>query len=656
MTRRPRFRVAAFAALFALSGCGALGLGEERPGDVEALSFPGVETALSYEADVVGEPSDRVAAMMERSLAIFRREDDGAQSLAFLRRRAEGDVELARRILRSYGYYSGDAVAEVEPVEPAAAAAGRPGGGVAGRDAAAEPAPAPALDAATGEEAEAPARAVARIRLIPGPAYVLTEHRFALPEDPGGPPPIVPPARDLGSPVGETARAEGILAAEAELRRRLRRTGRPWAETPRRRAVADPETATLTVETVVEPGPYARWGGPDVEGLEQVERDHVASYVPWTEGEPVDVDDLGAYQRSLTQTDLFSTVVVTLPEAPPPVGPDGVVVAPVGVIVEEGPRRSVNAGLRLDTEVGPLVRGGFLHRNLFGAGERLTVDAYLGVTEQRLNAGLAKPQFLRDGQELRFGAEARHEETDAYDETAFTLAGGISRRLTPEWTVGAGGLLEIAEINDRGDDQTVELIGLPTFVTYDDTDDPLNRTDGLRGELRLTPFQGVIDGDVKPFFVADANLAAYRTVYEPQGVVLAARTRYATIFADELADVPAPRRLYVGGGGSVRGYQTQMVGPLDARNDPVGGRSAFELGAEVRTRIQGDIGGVAFLDAGAVSRDVVIDFGAGLRYAAGVGFRYYSPVGPIRLDVAFPLNPRDVDNTFEAYFSIGQAF
>ncbi|MFO7854762.1 MAG: BamA/TamA family outer membrane protein [Paracoccaceae bacterium] len=655
MTRRPRSSVAAFAALLALSGCGALGFGEERPGDVEALEFPGVETALSYEADVVGEPSDRVEEMMESSLAIFRREGDGAQSLAFLRRRAEGDVALARRILRSYGYYSGDAVAEVELVEAAPAAAASPASpGVAGRDASAGPAPGPDVDAEP--EGEAPARAVARMRLIPGPAYVLTEHSFVLPEGLDGPPPIVPPARELGSPVGETARAEGILAAEAELRRRLRRTGRPWTETPRRRAVADPETATLTVETVVEPGPYARWGGPDIEGLKQVERDHVASYVPWTEGEPVDVDALGAYQRDLTQTDLFSTVVVTLPEDPPAAGPDGALETPVRVIVEEGPRRSVNAGLRLDTENGPLVRGGFLHRNLFGAGERLTVDAYLGVTEQRLNAGLAKPQFLRDGQELRFAAEARHEETDAFDETAFTLAGGLSRELTPEWTVGAGGLLEIAEINDRGDDQTVELIGLPTFVTYDDTDDPLNRTDGLRGELRLTPFEGVSDGDTAPFFVADANLAAYRTVYEPQDVVLAARTRYATIFADELADVPAPRRLYVGGGGSVRGYQTQMVGPLDARNDPVGGRSAFEVGAEVRSRIQGDIGGVAFLDAGAVSRDVVIDFGAGLRYAAGVGFRYYSPVGPIRLDVAFPLNPRDVDNTFEAYFSIGQAF
>jgi translocation and assembly module TamA len=425
---------------------------------------------------------------------------------------------------------------------------------------------------------------------------------------------------------------------------------------PGRRAVADPETATLTVESRVLPGPFARWGGPEVEGLERVERDHVVSYVPWTEGEPVDVDALGEYQRDLTQTDLFSTVVVALPEDVPEAGADGAVVAPVRVMLAEGPRRSVNAGLRFDTEDGPLVRGGFLHRNLFGSGERLTIDAYLGLSEQRLTTGLARPQYLRDGQELRFGAEARHEETDAYDETAFTLTAGIARELTREWTVGAGGLLEIAEINDKGDEQTVELAGLPTFVAYDDTDDPLDRTDGLRGELRLTPFSGVIDGDYAPFLVADANLAAYRTVYEPQGVVLAARTRYGMILAEELADVPAPRRLYVGGGGSVRGYQSQMVGPLDAQNDPVGGRSAFELGAEVRARIAGDIGGVAFLDAGAVSRDVVIDFGAGLRYAAGVGLRYYSPVGPIRLDVAFPLNPRDVDNTFEAYFSIGQAF
>jgi translocation and assembly module TamA len=636
VTRCPRFSFAALAAALALSGCGLFGVGEERPGDIEALSFPGAETSISYEADVVGEPSDEVAALMEESLAIFRRQEDGAQSLAFLRRRTEGDVALAKRILRSFGYYSGDAVAEVEWLTP-------------------EPPAEDAPQAAEGEAAEPP-RAVARIRLIPGPVFVLTEHRFVLPEDLGGPPPIVPSPAELGSPVGAAAEARGILDAEAELRRRLRRTGRPWAEVPRRRAVADPATATLTVESMVEPGPFARWGGPEIEGLERVNRDHVVSYVPWTEGEPVDVDALGAYQRDLTQTDLFSTVVVTLPRDAPEAGADGSVTPPVRVLLTEGPRRSVNAGLRFDTEDGPLVRGGFLHRNLFGSGERLTIDAYLGLSEQRLTSGLARPQFLRDGQELRFGAEARHEETDAYDETAFTLTAGIARELTREWTVGAGGLLEISEINDKGDEQTVELAGLPSFVTYDDTDDPLNRTDGLRGELRLTPFAAVIDGEPGPFLVADANLAAYRTVYEPQGVVLAGRTRYAMILSEELADVPAPRRLYVGGGGSVRGYQSQMVGPLDAQNDPVGGRSALELGAEVRARIQGDIGGVAFVDAGAVSRDVVLDFGAGLRYATGVGLRYYSPVGPIRLDVAFPLNPRDVDNTFEAYFSIGQAF
>ncbi|MFT5445919.1 MAG: translocation and assembly module TamA, partial [Gammaproteobacteria bacterium] len=119
---------------------------------------------------------------------------------------------------------------------------------------------------------------------------------------------------------------------------------------------------------------------------------------------------------------------------------------------------------------------------------------------------------------------------------------------------------------------------------------------------------------------------------------------------------PPKTRLYSGGGGSVRGYQTQFIGPLDARGDPTGGRSVLEAGVEMRIRVGENFGLVPFIDAGTVSRAIFPDFSEDVQIAAGLGLRYHTIIGPIRADIALPINPREEDNLFEFYISIGQAF
>ncbi|MEL6478177.1 MAG: BamA/TamA family outer membrane protein, partial [Pseudomonadota bacterium] len=153
----------------------------------------------------------------------------------------------------------------------------------------------------------------------------------------------------------------------------------------------------------------------------------------------------------------------------------------------------------------------------------------------------------------------------------------------------------------------------------------------------------------------DLNGSTYYDVTDEGKWVLAARGRVGTILSEDLDTVPQTRRLYAGGGGSVRGFAQRFVGPLDANNDPIGGRSVLELGGEVRARF-GDLGGVVFVDAGSVSTESFPDFEEGVQVAAGLGFRFFSPAGPIRVDVAFPVNGRDADDTFQLFFSIGQAF
>ncbi|HLS18220.1 MAG TPA: BamA/TamA family outer membrane protein, partial [Paracoccaceae bacterium] len=193
------------------------------------------------------------------------------------------------------------------------------------------------------------------------------------------------------------------------------------------------------------------------------------------------------------------------------------------------------------------------------------------------------------------------------------------------------------------------------YAGFDNTDDLLNPTKGLRARLDMTPYAGLHDAEFTDFFQVDSNASTYWDFLGNGKYVLAGRARLGSILASELADVPKNRRLYSGGGGSVRGYARREVGPLDRHGDPIGGRSVAEASVEMRAKLYGELGGVVFADAGTVDRKMFPDFDR-VQYAAGAGVRYYSPIGPIRLDVAFPLNPRDSDDAFQLYFSIGQAF
>jgi translocation and assembly module TamA len=260
------------------------------------------------------------------------------------------------------------------------------------------------------------------------------------------------------------------------------------------------------------------------------------------------------------------------------------------------------------------------------------------------------------GQDLLTGLELVREEDDAFDQLRATLTAGLRRRVAPEWVVGYGGLLEASLIEDDGEETEAFLAGVPAWAEYDGTDDLLNPTEGARARFEVTPFAGTLDSEFTAFLNLDTRASAYWDVLDDDVYVLAGRARVASIIAEGVEDVPKNRLLYAGGGGSVRGYELRHVGPLDVEGDPEGGLSALEASLELRARVWGDLGTVVFVDAGSVSQESYPDFEEGVQVAAGTGIRYHSPAGPIRLDVAFPINRREEDDFFQLYFSIGQAF
>ena len=649
---------ATLALALALGGCGLFG---ERKGDFPPMEFASPEGSVDYEVEIVGSPRDEATTALEESLSLYRRQDDGAPSVAILRRRAEQDVEATQKILRSFGYYRPVVTVEVEELPDDTPQARDPDAGkgppsytfseLFGSDDASEE-----TEAEAGEDEEAPREnAIARVIIDPGPAFRLIRHEFVVVGDPTRRRKVdLMTPEQAGSPVGRRADAGEILAAEDKAVAALLYDGRPWATLEGRRAIADMEAATIEIETSVSPGPYAEYGEIEISGADQVKPQHIRGYRDFRHGRPVDSRDLRSYQSDLMGTELFDSVIVKVPDEPPSELQGDAV--PILVDVTEGPRNTATAGLRFNTDSGPEVRGGYTQRNLFGRGERVDVTGVLGASEQSLTVEGRKPQFLRRRQTLTGLAQVRHIEDNAYDETGATLSAGLEREQGRYWTYGGGGLLEYSRIDDQLYSEDVFLVGVPAFVRYDGSNDLLNPTEGIRAALYGTPYYAFRDRGDSPFLRAETIVSGYLPIDDEHRYVLASRGRLGSIFAETLNDVPLTKRLYSGGGGSVRGYGDQMIGPIDVNNDPTGGRSVAELSVEARARVYGDFGVVAFVDAGSVSTAVAPDFSDGVQYAAGLGGRYYSPVGPIRFDLAFPLNGRRVDDAFGFYFSIGPAY
>jgi translocation and assembly module TamA len=586
----------------------------------QPVEFKRPETTVSYEVVLEGSPSDEITDLAGLSLATYRLQDNEAASLAFLRRRAESDVPVLLKILRSRGYYSSSATVTVEETGP-------------------------------GE-----ARVI--ITAEPGPAYTLREHSLVVTQEGVISPPVLDAAA-LGSPVGGQALSAGIAAAEAAALAELHHGGFPYAGFEGRSGLADPDTAMLEVESTFDAGLAYSFGAVTFEGVETVDEDYLLSYMPWEPGESFNTAELHEFQRRLIATDLFRAAVVRPPKEPPEAPPAGAaepVPLPVTVALEEGPRRRITGGMRYDTDKGPTWRATFEHRNLFGANERLLLEADAGFEEQRFGIILRKPQFLRPGQDLLTGVTLMRTVDDAYDANTLIGVVGLERELSRTWRGGLGVLGEASSIDDGGDEAEAYLLGVPFFAEYEGSNNLLNPTKGMRLRAEATPFLGVFDDSDTEFLVLDATGSIYQPLDKEHHYVIAARGRVAAILAPDLDSIPANHRLYAGGGGSVRGYAENFVGPLDSRDDPIGGRSALELGVELRARLFGNIGGVAFVDTGAVSTEMFPDFAEEVQVAAGLGLRYHSPAGPIRLDVAIPVDRRSADDAFQVYFSIGQAF
>ena len=589
--------------------------------DATPVVVPGDEadarTEVAYTTEVRGVDADSVTALFDQ-LSALKDGDGEADNAAQVDARARADATLLARILESEGYYGSSVSVDVTPATDGELAA--------------------VLTAKTGE------RYTLSSVTIDGPT----------PEPAGL-------ARDaLPLAVGDPIEAVRVQGAEANLAVTLPQNGYPFAEVGQRDILLADADATGAYTLPLSLGPRASFGGVETTGTLAFDAEHVGVLTRFKPGQLYDsrlTDDL---RQALVATSLFSSVSVE-PKRTGTILPDGTEAVTLLVTQEAGPSRSLSGAVGYGTGQGFRLEGSLTQRNRFPPEGALILNGVLGTQEQALGATFRRSNAGTRDRTVTLTAQAAHSNFNAFEAFTGTLAGNIARVSTPIWqkrfTYSYG--FELTGTNEQDynfdigarDRQTFFIGALPGQVGFDTSDDLLNPTRGYRALVRVSPEVSLGRG-TNPY----GRVLLEGSTYYPIGgsIVLAGRVRVGTIQGIDRASLAPSRRFYGGGGGSVRGFGFQELGPKDPNNDPIGGRSLNEAAFEVRYRF-GNFGIVPFVDVGQVYTSTLPDFSS-LRAGVGIGGRFYTNFGPFRVDVATPLGKKPGESAVSVYVSIGQAF
>ena len=457
---------------------------------------------------------------------------------------------------------------------------------------------------------------------------------------------------------GAPGKAADVIAAEGRIVAALQAHGYADAAAEPRNVIVDHADHTMKPEFRVRSGALVRLGLVEVKGKSRSNQAWVVRLAPWRPGDDYKPASVATLEKLLLDTGAFNQVNVALaPES-------GVVNGerPVIVTLTPRPKGSIELGASYSTTEGAGIDSRWLVYNRLGLGDTITTLAQLAQIDSRLQTELALPDWRKINETLKLTAALYRDNTPAYD----LRGGGLSADLTHKYgqisfiTYGLS-LDETSTIQNEAAnfiagarDRHLTTLGTLFAFTADNSNDPLDPTRGFRLGARLEPTWSVGDGSIA-YIKGSAQASVYLPLQADAATVVALRFKMGVIAGGDIPGVPPQDRFYSGGGGSVRGYGYQEVGPRYPDNTPEGGLSQVESSVEVRQRLTDKWGLAAFIDTGYVGNQTTPDF-SHPEVGAGVGVRYNLGFGPIRFDIATPLVRRDGDAPIQVYLSIGQSF
>jgi translocation and assembly module TamA len=623
---------------------GLLGSEEEPPA-------PSQE-AIPYRIEIVGlDDFPQLQRALEDSSSAFRLRMQPPAAGAGLARRVVTDLPRLVEALWANGYYDAEVKASVVGV------AIQPDGH--GADAA----------ALAAEKLRGQSIAPIRIEVALGEQFHL---RKVVVEDRRARAPIdetLLPRKVYEPDADSPARAAALQSLQATWIDELRAKSHPLAKIVEVKPLVDHREKAMDVTVLVDPGPRAGIGALTLKGAPGVDPDVIRSFIYAEEGEDYSPKTLADMRKSVARIEAIGSVKVE----------DGAALDANGnlpLIVEtaERKRHAIGADVVFSNVDGPGARAYWMDRNLFGGAERLRVDlegglapfgsspSYTGLSSVRLadlvgraKASFVAPALLGSREDLLVDTTAVREKVDDYWAYFGNVTASVRHRFSDFASGQAGVELERGHTKDAFGPHDYSLFGLPLSGTYDGTDNLLAPTTGVRAVASMTPYLKTFSDSVG-MLQSKAQVSGYHAFDEDAHYILAGRVAAGSIIGAGIADIPASHRFFAGGGGSVRGYRYRSLSPDEGFGVPVGGRSLLEASLEARVKITPEIGVVPFYDVGAAFSSPYPDFRSEMRSSVGLGLRYYTAIGPIRLDAATPLGRRPGENTFAIFIGVGESF
>jgi translocation and assembly module TamA len=494
------------------------------------------------------------------------------------------------------------------------------------------------------------------VNFAPGPLYhigkIAIDRSPTVPEGFAESQPA-PALEEMGVRAGDVARAADILKAVSDYPELWANRGYPFAALAGTRYTIDTGTKLLDIEIAIAPGEFVRAGELAIEGSNPVKREYILNQATWKEGDPWNQDEMERFRDNLFQKGLFLRAEVAVGDGP---ADDGT--RQVALTLQPAPPRTVSGSLNYDSDFGPGMEVSWEHRNLTGWGDDFMVEIPVWRDLQQLGFKYSRPFFLSRQQTFLANAAFLREKSDSYDLKSVSASAGVERQFSRILRGALSVKLEAGKLNEFiKDERNYRIWGFPATFDWNWANNLMEPTRGHRLAVLVAPYMGFYYNNFQ-IFKTRVDAYQYFSLMDEGKLVLALRATVGNISGADTLRLPSSLRFFSGGGGSVRGYEYQSIGPRNAKDKPQGGNFLNEASAEIRWRFSETIGLTFFADGGNLWDEA--DFsrlGRDFLWGGGLGVRYYTAIGPFRLDLATPFTPRDGrDSPLQVYISLGQSF
>ncbi len=490
------------------------------------------------------------------------------------------------------------------------------------------------------------------VMMLPGPPYLLSA--FEVEAFSEGKLVDCSNLTNLGVEQGKPAITMQILKAEEKALELLGECGYPLAKIESQEMIADFKAKSFAAHVKIDAGPLVKFGSTSIVGTHRVKKKLVENKIVWKEGETYDTREIDKTQQKLLDTGLFNSIIVAHD-----MEPDDQKELGMRIETTETKHRSINIGASYETFFGPGLTGGWENRNVSGLGRKLSFQGDFTARTHTAAATFFVPDFWKIDQDYVFQAQVMQESIFAYHQQIYNLTNRIERRIGTKYRVSIGTVVDQLFVTNSVQNGPFTLLEVPLYFRWSSANHLLNATRGATLEFKAIPTLNFSDDNW--FFLY--NSAAYMMYFPIIGneagkefLVIAQQIMFDSILCMGLDAVPVPKRVLGGSDTVLRGYRYHTVSPLHGHK-PKGGRSGIFYTFETRFRISKTIGIVPFFDFGSVYHTSLPKFHDKWFKSVGLGLRYFTFLGPLRLDIAFPLDRRkQIDPLYRILFSIGQTF